>query len=116
MVGGDVPQTGMRQTQSYKTNQESLGILYSMGTCSLNILVYKISDTLKGYSGVNLIHGLNHCETVLDSLSRDQVSRPLIYGVLRQHYTALNGSKYKPPAIKATNNAQNSTKLQQQYK
>ncbi len=33
--------------------------------------------SLKGYSGVSLIHGLNHCETVLD-----QVSRPLIYGVL----------------------------------
>ena len=33
---------------------------------------------LKGYSSVNLIHGLNHRETVLDSLSRDQVSRPLI--------------------------------------
>ena len=29
----------------------------------------------KGYSGVTLIHGLNHHETVLDSLSRDQVSR-----------------------------------------
>ena len=59
---------------------------------------------LKGYSGVNLIHGLNHHETVLDSLSRDQVNRPLIYGVLsssettaRQQYTAVNGSKYKPP-------------------
>ena len=24
---------------------------------------------LKGYSSVSLIHGLNHCETVLDSLS-----------------------------------------------
>ena len=27
---------------------------------------------LKRYSGVNLIHGLTHRETVLDSLSRDQ--------------------------------------------
>ena len=27
----------------------------------------------------SLIHGLNHCETVLDSLLKDQVSRPLIY-------------------------------------
>ena len=57
---------------------------------------------LNGYSGVNLIHGLTHRETVLNSLSRDQVSRPLIYGVLstsetttRQQYTAVNGSKYK---------------------
>uniref|UniRef100_A0A671V4I2 Neuronal vesicle trafficking associated 2 n=1 Tax=Sparus aurata TaxID=8175 RepID=A0A671V4I2_SPAAU len=39
-----------------------------------------------------------------DANSRDQVSRPLIYGVLstsettaRQQYTAVNGSKYKPP-------------------
>ena len=52
---------------------------------------------LKGYSGVNLIHGLTHTKTVLDSLSTDQVSRPLIYGVLstsettaRQQYTAVN--------------------------
>ena len=59
---------------------------------------------LKGYSGVNLIHDLTHRETVLDSLSRDQVSRPLIYGDLassqttaRQRYTAENGFKYKPP-------------------
>ena len=56
-------------------------------------------ERLKGYSGVILIHGLNHCETVLDSLSRDQVSRPLIYGVLStsettawQQHTAVNGS------------------------
>ena len=48
---------------------------------------------------MSLIHGLNHFETVLDSLSRDQVSRLLIYGVLptsettaRQQYTAVNGS------------------------
>ena len=27
-------------------------------------------DTLKGYSGISLIHGLNHRETVLDSLER----------------------------------------------
>ena len=37
---------------------------------------------IKEYSGVSLIHGLNHSETVLHSLSRDQVSRLLIYGVL----------------------------------
>ena len=37
---------------------------------------------LKGYSGVNLIHGLTHRETVLGSLSRDQASRPLINWVL----------------------------------
>ena len=37
---------------------------------------------LKGYSGVSLIHGVTHCETVLDSLSRDQVSRPLANVVL----------------------------------
>ena len=62
---------------------------------------------LKGYSGVNLIHGLTHCKTVLDSLSRDQVSRPLIYRVLstsetttRKQYTAVNGSKYKLPPKK----------------
>ena len=54
--------------------------------------------SLKGYSGVSIIHGLTHCETVLNSLSRDQVSRLLIYGVLstsemtaRQQYTAVNG-------------------------
>ena len=29
---------------------------------------------LKGYSSVNLIHGLTDREIVLDSLSRDQVS------------------------------------------
>ena len=59
---------------------------------------------LKGYSGVTLIHGLNHHETLLDSLSRDQISRPLIYWVLstsettaQQQYIAVNGSKYKPP-------------------
>ena len=43
------------------------------------------SHSLKGYSSVNLIYGLNHRETVLDSLSRDQVSRPLIYGVLSRN-------------------------------
>ena len=37
---------------------------------------------LKGYSSVNLIHGLTHRETVLDSLSRDQGSTLLIYRVL----------------------------------
>ena len=41
-----------------------------------------LQTPLKGYSGVSLIHGLTHRETVLDSLSRDQVSRWLIYGVL----------------------------------
>ena len=53
---------------------------------------------LKGYSGVNLIHGLTHPETVLDSLSRDQVCRALANVVLassettaRQHYIAVNG-------------------------
>ena len=35
---------------------------------------------LKEYSGVSLFHGLTHREIVLDSLSRDQVSGPLIYG------------------------------------
>lgn len=51
VVGGDVPQTGMRQTQSCKTNQEdvqkSLGILYTLGSCTFNISVHKISDTLR---------------------------------------------------------------------
>ena len=63
-----------------------------------------LKPSLKGHSSVNLIHGLNRCETVLDSFSRDQVRRPLIYGVLstsettaQQQYTAVNGSKYKPP-------------------
>ena len=57
---------------------------------------------LKGYSGVNVIHGLNHRETVLDCLSRHKVCRPLVSVVLassettaRQHYIAVNGSKYK---------------------
>ena len=45
-------------------------------------MIYYLNTFLKGYSGVNLIHGLTHRETVLDSLSRDQVSRPLLYGVL----------------------------------
>ena len=56
--------------------------------------------TLKGYSGVSLIHGLTHRETLLDSLSR--VCKPLANVVLassettaRQHYIAVNGSKYK---------------------
>ena len=60
------------------------------------------TSPLKGYSGVSLIHGLTHRETVLDSLSRDKVCRPLANVVLassettaRQHYTAVNGSKYK---------------------
>ena len=51
---------------------------------------------LKGYSGVNLIH------TLIDSLSRDKVCRPLANIVLassettaRQQYTAVNWSKYK---------------------
>ena len=59
---------------------------------------------LKGIFRVSWIHGLTHREAVLDSLSRDQVNRPLIYVVLstsettaRQQYTAVNGSKYKPP-------------------
>ena len=79
----------LRRTSSWKAVRKSSEVL---------------SLLLKGYSGVSLIHGLNHCETVLDSLSRDQVSRPLIYRVLstsettaRQQYTAVNGSKYKPP-------------------
>ena len=87
------------------------------------------NHTLKGYSGVSLIHDLTHRETVLthretvlDSLSRDQVSRPLIYEVLstsemtaRQQYTAVTDPNINRHQ-KATNNAQNSTKLQQQYK
>ena len=40
------------------------------------------NNTLKRYSGVSLIHGLTHSETVLDSLSRDQVCRPLVNVVL----------------------------------
>ena len=70
----------------------SLGIIYSVKS-------YLI---LKGYSGVSSIHGLTHRETVLDSLSRDTVCRPLAYVVLassetttRQQYIAVNGSKYK---------------------
>ena len=42
---------------------------------------------LKGYSGVNLIHGLTHRETVLDSLSRDQVCRLLANVVLASSET-----------------------------
>ena len=54
------------------------------------------------YSGVSLIHCLTHRETVLGSLSRDKVCRPLANVVLaslettaRQQYIAVNGSKYK---------------------
>ena len=59
--------------------------------------------TLQGYSGVNLIHGLTHCETVLDYLSWNQVRRPFFPQVLSTsetaawQYAAVNGSKYKPP-------------------
>ena len=85
-----------REHPPFTHKNVSLGILEM-------IQVRLKTASLKGYSGVSLIHGLIHCETVLDSLSRDQVSRPLIYGVLstsetaaRQQYTAVNGSKYKP--------------------
>ena len=67
--------------------------------------------------GVNF-NPLTHRETVLDSLSRDKVCRPLVKGVLstsettaRQQYTAVNGSKYKT-AIKKPQ-IMLSTKLQQ---
>ena len=57
---------------------------------------------LKGYSSVNLFHGLTHCETVLDSLSRDQVCRPLANIDLAssettawQQYIGVNWSKYE---------------------
>ena len=40
------------------------------------------SSKLKGYSGVSLIHGLAHRETVLDCLSRGNVCRPLANVVL----------------------------------
>ena len=60
---------------------------------------------LKRYSGVNLIHSLTQRETVLDSLSRDKVCRPLANVVLstsettaQQHYIAVNGFKYKLPS------------------
>ena len=62
----------------------------------------RLHSFLKGYSCVNLTHGLTHHETVLDSLSRDKVCRPLANVVLassettaRQKYIAVNGSKYK---------------------
>ena len=54
-------------------------------------------------NGVFFCHGLTHCETVLDSLLRDKVSRPLANVVLassetttRQHYTAVMGPNIKP--------------------
>ena len=63
-------------------------------------------EVLKGYSSVNLIHGLTHRKT--DSLSRDKVCRPLANVVLassettaRQQHTAVNGSKYKTAIEKA---------------
>ena len=41
-----------------------------------------VQIVLKRYSCVSLIYGLTHRETVLDSLSRDKVCRPLAYVVL----------------------------------
>uniref|UniRef100_A0A671UNZ6 ADAM metallopeptidase domain 12 n=1 Tax=Sparus aurata TaxID=8175 RepID=A0A671UNZ6_SPAAU len=86
-----------------QTQVSLLRLMFSLG-CTLKVKHNICQQRLKGYSGVNLIHGLNHCETVLHSLLRDQVSRLLIYGVLstsettaRQQYTAVNGSKYKLP-------------------
>ena len=38
--------------------------------------------TLKGYSSINLIHGLTHHDTESDPPSRDQVFQPLAYVVL----------------------------------
>uniref|UniRef100_A0A671Y2G9 ATP-binding cassette, sub-family C (CFTR/MRP), member 9 n=1 Tax=Sparus aurata TaxID=8175 RepID=A0A671Y2G9_SPAAU len=52
-----------------------LAMLGEMQTIEGRVYWSKIIE-LKGYSGVSLIHGLTHRETVLDSLSRDQVSRP----------------------------------------
>ena len=83
-------------------NSASAGKKESTGTCSE---WHCGISRFKGiFSLLSLIHGLNHRETVLDSLSRDQVSRTLIYRVLstsettaRQQYIAVNGSKYKPP-------------------
>ena len=43
-----------------------------------NTYQYLACMNLKGYSGVSLIHGLNHSETVLDAPVRDQVGRRLI--------------------------------------
>ena len=37
-------------------------------------MIVIVAQQLKGFSGVSLIHGLTHCETVFDSLSRDEVS------------------------------------------
>ena len=47
----------------------------------MDIVMLKAANS-KGYSGVSLIYGITHHETVLESLLRDQISRPLIYEVL----------------------------------
>ena len=51
---------------------------------------------LKVYSGVSLIHGLTHSETVLDSLPRDKVCRPLANLVLA---SSDMGPNIKLPAV-----------------
>ena len=58
--------------------------------------------SLKGYSCVSLIHVLTYCDTEYDP---PQVCGPLANVVLassetttQQQYTAVNGSKYKPPS------------------
>ena len=44
-----------------------------------------LSLILKGYSGVSLNHGLTHCETVLDSLSRE-TSSTVSSSIIPTHY------------------------------
>ena len=58
-------------------NVRRVTVSWRLHMCRL--LTFFLELLLKGYSGVSLIHGLIHLTpTVLDSLSRDQVSRPLI--------------------------------------
>ena len=74
--------------------------MYTISTVSSPYII--LTGPLKGYSDASLIHGLTRRETVLDSISRDKVCRPLANVVLassettaRQQYSAVNGSKNK---------------------
>ena len=49
-----------------------------------NVVIFDFVQLLKGYSTVSLIDDLTHRETVLDSLLRDKVCKPLANVVLLQ--------------------------------
>ena len=96
------PHLTLLYPQPSKLNARACSMLDFWSQCQhrylyklLKSIYLSIYTLLKGYSGVNLIHGLTHRETVLDSLSRVQVSN--LRTAAGQQYIAVNGSKYKPP-------------------